>query len=509
MHKTLRIALIAAVMTASAPMHAEWPIEYSAEITGALGGNDFAPYYIMSNRHGVLTSASAGLLDIKLEHGMDMSRRFSYGVCAEALAGYASAVDYMRYDRVDGTWISHAERPQPVWLQQLYAEVKYRQVTLYAGLKNTESKLLDNDLTSGDMVRGTNTRPIPGVWAGFVDFVDIPLTNGWVQIDGQVGYGKFTDNGWVESHYNYFNNHINTGSYYTYKRCYFRTKPSEAFSLTVGMQTAGVFGGTTTQYRNGQPVSTTRNKSGIKEFFKMFLPTEGSEEGFYLGNSLGSWDILLRYRLPNGDTVRGYLQHPFETGSGIGFLNGFDGLWGLEYHSPTSGWLDGIVVEYIDTSNQSGPNHWDPADNPGTTLTSHTSGGDDYYNNDFYNAYANYGMSLGTPMLPAPVYNRDGFPGYVVNRLKGCHIALKGHITDAVSYRLMGGYRRGYGTIRQPLTHQVHDTSMMAEVSYASPDVRGLAVKAQVAFDCGDMLGDRFGACVSVSYRGILGLGRK
>lgn len=504
----MRHTLLALAIIVPGAASADWPVEYGAEITGAAGGNDFAPYYIMSNRNGKLTTAQTALLDVQLAHRMDTARRFSYEICAEALAGYAKAVDYGRYDAVGGQWSVHSERPQSVWLQQLYAQVKYRQVTLMAGLKNSESKLLDNNLSSGDIIRSNNARPIPGVWAGFMDFVDIPLTGGWVQIEGTVGYGKYTDNGWLKSHYNYFNSHITTGQFYTYKRCYFRTKPSEAFSVTVGMQTAGIFGGTTQYYRDGVMYDQVRNESDVKTFFKMFFPHEGSGEGYYLGNSLGSWDIFLRYRLPNGDTFRGYLQHPFETGSGIGFLNGFDGLWGLEYRSATPGYLNGVVLEYLDTTNQSGPNHWDPADNPNTDLTSHTSGGDDYYNNDFYNAYASYGMSQGTPMLMSPVYNTDGYLMFVVNRVRGCHVALTGDITGDLSYRLMGGHRVGYGTIRQPLSRRVRDTSVMAEVTYSDAGAKGLSVRGQLAFDCGDMLGNRFGACVSVSYRGLLNIGK-
>lgn len=501
------LSLLAAAAISMSVSAEPFAIRYGAEVLGNEGGNDFAPYYIMSNRHGIMTSAATGLLDVEAHHDWDTSRRFSYGFGVEALGGYASSVDYQRYSAADEAWHINAQRPQSVWLQQLYAQVKYRQVFLSAGLKEEQSRLLDNTLSSGDMVRSINARPIPSVTAGFMDFVDIPLINGWVQIEGQISYGKFTDNGWVKDHYNYYTNHINTGGYYTYKRCYFRTKPSMPFSVTVGMQTAGVFGGTTVNYRNGHYRNEVHNEVKFKTFIDMFFPREGSGEGYYIGNSLGSWDIFMRYRLPDGSTIRGYLQHPFETGSGIGFLNGFDGLWGLEYRASTPGLLNGIVVEYIDTTNQSGPNHWDPDDNPGTTLDDvHTSGGDDYYNNDFYNAYVNYGMAIGSPMLVSPIYNRDGYPGFVQNRIRGCHVALTGDINGNLSYRLMGGYRKGYGTIRQPVTYVTHDTSVMAEVTYRFADVKGLSINGQVAFDCGNMLGDRCGVCVGVSYNGLLNL---
>ena len=504
--------LAGASLTASAAVG----IDYDAALTGEAGGNAFAPFYMMSNNGGRLTSASGVMLDVQAHHRLDRSRRFSYAFGIEALAGWQSAVDYERFTPMEdgsGVFGMISRNPSAIWLQQLYGQLKYRQVFLQAGMRQDTPRNINPRLSSGDLVRGVNARPIPGVWIGFIDFVDIPFTRGWVQIEGQVGYGKFTDKGWLENHFNYYTGHINTGSWYTYKRCYFRTKPSQPFSVTVGMQTAGVFGGTTSHYEQGRLVRSVKNSSSIKTFFNMFLPRAGTGEGYYVGNSLGCWDIFLRYRLNDGSQVRAYHQRPFETGSGIGFLNGFDGLWGIEFNPSGAltlgGWIRGAVVEYIDTYNQSGPNHYDPADNPGTDFPSHTSGGDEYYNNQFYNSYANYGMSIGTPMLPGPIYNRDGFLGFTVNRLRGFHIAVEGDVSPAVSYRLMGGYRKGYGTINQPLTHTVDDASVMAEVDWRVHSVPGLALKGRVGFDAGSMLGDRFGVSVGVTYSGLFNIGKK
>ena len=47
----------------------------------------------------------------------------------------------------------------------------------------------------------------------------------------------------------------------------------------------------------------------------MLVPTDGGEE-YYSGSSLGSWDVLMRYNLRNGMTIRGYMQKPWEDGSG-------------------------------------------------------------------------------------------------------------------------------------------------------------------------------------------------
>ena len=146
----------------------------------------------------------------------------------------------------------HSEHPARVWIQQLYGEVKYRSLFLTVGLKEHDSALLDFRLSSGDFIESGNSRPIPEVRAGFVDFQDIPFTNGWVQIQGEISYGKLTDNGWLRDHYNYFQGHLNLGALYSYKRCYFRTNPSKRFSATVGMQVGAMFGGSTSWYYKGE-----------------------------------------------------------------------------------------------------------------------------------------------------------------------------------------------------------------------------------------------------------------
>jgi hypothetical protein len=242
----------------------------------------------------------------------------------------------------------------------------------------------------------------------------------------------------------------------------------------------------------------------------MFIPKTG-EEGFVLGNHLGSWDLMARYRMKNDDELKAYFQWPWEDGSGIGKLNGFDGLWGIEYRSSRRGFVNGVVLEYLDFTNQSGPLHWDPEDNPGTTITeeNHTDGGDNYYNNMNYNGYAHYGMSIGSPFLASPLYNRDGYLAYIDNRVRGFHVGLMGTISKWVDYRIMGSYRKGWGTGLLPRTTPVDDTSMMVEALYRVPSVQGLNIKAQVAFDKGSMYGDTFGALLSVSYNGIFNLGKK
>lgn len=483
--------------------YADTPVDYECALTGGGGSGIFAPYYISSLRHGRFTQSSNLQFEAAVLKHTNDSARFSYGFGAGFIAGYASDTDYDRYDAATATWYSHSMRPAAFRLQQLYGELIYRSIFIEAGMKERGSAILNQNLTSGDLVESGNTRPIPQVRIGFKDFQDIPFTKKWLQISGELAYGMMIDENWLEKQYNYYKYHITRNQLYNYKRIYFRTMPSQPFSLTIGMQAAAVFGGETDYYLKGVLTKQERHSKSVKTFFKMLLPTQDGGDGFYTGNHLGTWDIRGRYRLGNGVELSAYTSWLWEDGSGIGKLNGWDGLWGIEYKAPKPGLLSGALIEYLDFTNQSGPIHYAPGDFPDTDLTDHASGADDYYNNAAYNSYAYYGQSIGTPAMMAPIYNTDGYPAFVANAMRGFHIGIEGMITPTIDYRVKGGYRKAWGTAKIMLPKPMHLTSVMLEASWRPEKISGLSFNAKVEVDRGNMPCNAFGAMLSVRYRGM------
>lgn len=486
-------------------------ISYSATALGNASTGAFAPYFIGSLNGGRLVRKGAALADIEAHVDIDRSHRFSWGAGAEFIGGFSTENMYDRWLPEEQVFTRVGNRPSAVWIQQLYGEVKFRGVFLRVGQKDHHSALLDEHLSSGDLVRSANARGIPGVEIGFIDFQDIPFTNGWVQIDGVIEYGKFTDNGFARKQYNYYNWMLATDVYYTYKRCYFRTKPSMPFSVTLGMQTGGQFGGETAYYQRGNLYKLDKRGFKFGDIFKMFLPTEGNGNDFYEGNSLGSWDFKARYRFFDGDELSFAFQWPWEDGSGIGRRNGFDGLWGLYYTSPLRGYLTGVAIEWLDFRNQSGPIHWAPGDFPGTTITSEATGGDNYYNNDTYTAYTNYGMSIGTPFLVSPIYNLNGVPAFMYSRARGLHLAVSGCVDGiGLDYSVKYSWQQGWGAGRIPHSYSKIDNSMLFDVAWDARNlIPGFSVKAQIAFDAGSLRGNNFGAMVGVRYSGAFKFRKK
>ncbi len=522
----LRTGLIAALACLSLNINAQ-EVSYGAEKadesennTTLIGGevrlnastsSDFAPYYLSANRDGTLTQANGLAARVYLTHGMNLSERFSYGYGVDLIGQWTSATDYLRYSP-EQEWQTNSQRPAWGWIQQLYGELKYRGVFLTVGAKEMNRSIIDNGLNSGDLVMSDNARPIPQIRAGFIDFQNVPLTNGWLQIQGELAYGKFTDSDWLDNHYYRYNSFVTTGSYMHYARCYFRSNPSKHFVVTVGMQHATQFGGTWTIWKEGKVLAEHKMSVKFKDVINAFLPWKGGGSGdtegdsaYYSGNHLGSWDLKLTYTFNNGSSLEGYLQSPWEDGSGIGKQNGFDGVWGLHYHTARNiSWIKDIVVEYIDFTNQSGPMHWAPADFDGTQVSAEATGGDDYYNNYMYNGWCNYGMSIGSPFVKSTIYNTDGYLRYTDNRMRGVHLGAQGNLSESVGWKMLWSYRRSWGTPLSPRIAAVSDTSMELECSWNMPYLKGLSLSGALAWDAGKLYGNNFGGLLSLRYCGKL-----
>lgn len=504
-------AVAAAVLTTAAltapEARADYPVEYEGRVSAGLGSGDFAPFYIASLDHGRYTRARSATLEVMARRQIDRSRRFSYGFGLDIAGGYGNAVGYDRYSATDG-WSVHDMRPSALWIQQLYGELQYRQVFLTAGMKEQHSKMLNQRLTSGDLAESGNTRPIAEVRAGFLDFVDIPLTRGAVQVFGEVGYGKFADSDWITEQYNYYNDHIVEGEYYNYKCIYLRSTPEKPLSVTIGMQATAIYGGYERFYNKGVMVQEISYPAGLTTMLKMLVPyNDYAEGGFYTGDHRGTIDLKVRYRLTGGTELSAYLSNPWEDGSGLGKMNGWDGLWGLEYKaSDPDAWVSGAVVEYLDLTNQSGPIHYDQSDFEGSTLGGHATGADDYYNNRAHRPYTNYGLGIGTPMVMSTLYNTNGYASYMTNLTRGFHVAVEGRLSPTVRYRLKGGYRKAWGNGQFLLPKPLTLTAVMAEAEWRPARIAGLALNGKIEIDRGTMPSNAFGALVTLKYDGIFNL---
>lgn len=478
---------------------------WQADGIATLSSGSFAPHYIAANRFGIISGGDNALLSVGLAKPLNSDLRFSYAFGTRLVGGYTSDVNYTRFDPETNSFVPNHLHSSRAFIQELYATAKWRSLFITAGMKEFEPVLVNRNLSSGDLIHSGNARPIPQVRAGFVDFQPVPFTSRILKIQGEIAYGKYADARWWEKHGDRYNSPTVSGIWYLYRRLLFRLEPSKVFSLTIGGQAASQFGGKTIYMKRGLVGKIDDRGIRFADFFKMIIPVDRSKEGFYQGNTLGSWDIRADFKLNNGTMISGYVQNPWEDGSGMAKQNGLDGLYGLELKLPgIKPGLEGAVIEYLDLTNQSGPVHFNPDDFSGTAMTSQATGADDYYNNKYYIAYTNYGMLSGNPMVMAPLYNLDGYNFITGTRMRGVHAAARGWLNKSIIWELKTGWRKAYGSGYLALVPPLESFSAFASLKWYVPQVRNLTLKGSLGLDRGHLPENSLGAEISVAYSGVI-----
>lgn len=457
-------------------------ITYDLTSEVSVGSGDYTAYQLVTNRHHALSTRSNTAYlrgSVNLEHALTK--------------------DIILSGSVDAIASVHADHK--AYLQQCYANLTYQDFFIEAGIRENKQVVRDNILSIGSFVKGTNAKPIPQVHFGTNGFWNLPLTKQWVQINFDFGYGKFLDSDYRKDRF-YQNRNLNasyiTGTLYHQKHLYIRSNPTKPLFVTVGIEHAVQFGGTRYIYENGTLVSQKKD-SDIKAFWDAILPVGDSnfldhDAGidWIYGNHVGVMTYQIGWNINRNHQIQAYLDNPFEDGSGVRKGNGWDGLWGLQYSNKSEGkqYVRGAVIEYFQSTNQSGPLHWDGGEFPEparSQISDYIVGNDNYYNHGIYDNYGYYGMTPGIALITSPIYNKDGYSGFRDNRIKAWHLAVNGEFTNHFSYIVKGSYREGWGTYYIPLAPKHYSFDAMLQAIYS---IGAWNISAAYAFDKGNIYGD-------------------
>ena len=101
-HKLSKQTLLIAILGIVFVSKAEVPVNYNATAIGTISNDEFAPYYMSSLNHGIITQSDNSLLRLKAWKPIDKSTRFSYGFGVDVVSGYSSGVEYQRFDSCAG-----------------------------------------------------------------------------------------------------------------------------------------------------------------------------------------------------------------------------------------------------------------------------------------------------------------------------------------------------------------------------------------------------------------------
>ncbi|MBR4650923.1 MAG: hypothetical protein IKO82_04130 [Prevotella sp.] len=443
-------------------------ITYDLSAETAVGTGDYTAYQLVTNRHHVLSSRpnTAYLRGaVNAEHAFTDDLRLS------------GAVDV----------IASVHADHKVYLQQAYMNLQYKKFFIEAGSREINPAVRDATLSVGLFTNGTNAKPVPQVRFGTDGFITVPYTKGWLQLDFDFGFGKFMDSDYRESH-PFSDGSYTTGAYFHRKHLYFRSNPEKRFFGIIGIEHAVQFGGTRHYYDADGNLQSKTKPHNLKAFWKVILPLgdsnyfeNNSMEDWVYGNHIGMMTYQIGWNINKHHTLQAYLDNIFEDGSAIRKGNGYDGLWGLQYTNKTPGrqLVRGAVFEYFQSTNQSGPLHWDPGDYPEpvrSQITETVTGRDDYYYHLFYGNYQHFGRTPGIALITP-----DN------NRVKAWHLGVMGELTPRLSYLIKGSYREGWGTYTRPLHPKRHSFDAMVQGNY---QMGPWQFSAAYAFDKGNVYGD-------------------
>ena len=478
-------------------------LHYRAEMQATLSSGDNTPLWLNANKYGLSSLKTAnGYIRGAIERPLsaDDGRKWGvgYGVDIAVAAGFTSKLI----------------------VQQAYVEGRWLKGTLTVGTKEYPMELKNQQLSSGSQTLGINARPVPQVRLALPEYWTIPGTKKWLSLKGHIAYGKTTDDNWQKD-FVAPKNRYTEGTLYHSKAGYLKIGPGK-FNVELGLEMACQFGGKSyfeVESNNWQWIS---NEGGLKGMWHAFVPGGGEvNETTYQnasGNQLGSWIIRLNY---DADTwaLSAYLDHFFEDQSAM-FMIDYDGygkddewntkkdnryllydfkdmMLGVELKLKQCNWLNNVVLEYIYSKYQSGPVYHDRT----KTISDHIGGNDNYYNHHIFTGWQHWGQVMGNPLYRSPIYNSDGSISVADNRFVAWHLGFSGKAAEPLSYRLLTTYQTGLGTYNDPFTSKQYNFSLLAELSWQLKN--GWSLKGGFAMDKGKLLGDNYGAQLTIVKLGV------
>ena len=181
-------------------------------------------------------------------------------------------------------------------------------------------------------------------------------------------------------------------------------------------------------------------------------------------------------------------------------MNVPDGLWGITIRNPKFLFVKGILYEYLNTTDQSGPYH----DKDGIIY----GGADSYFQNYVYHSGWTYNNRIiGTPFISLPTFNSIGVMTSLNNRVQVHHIGIEGDIAS-YEYRILSSFSKNYGNYGNYGIvldeDKRNNTSVMLEIKKQFPKLYNIEFGCTVAADYGKLYGNSVGGLFSIRKRGDL-----
>lgn len=465
------------VLTVSS--YAQDSLYYQVGTAGILSSGETAPFWLHSNQFGRYSMSPFSSTTFA-EVGKDFrnnGRWYDYGFKANGI---------LRFD----------DRGAEVYMHEYYAKFRgFGFLDLVVGAREEYLGCQDSILSGGGFLFSTNARPMPKITVGIEQYTGIPFTKGYVQIKGALVHGWMNDPRYVSN------------TWLHHKYIYIKLGGKLPVNLHYGLNHAAQWGGTHPTYG--------KMASGFDDYLRIFVGKSGTdsdnsnEYNNAQGNHIVSQSLQLDFKIA-GFNLSAYWQNLHEDPP-IKYMyktmNIADGLWGVSLKSNRIPYISGILYEFLNTTDQSGPYH----DKDGIIY----GGADSYLWNSIYQSgWSFFSRTIGTPFISPAVKSSSGTYYPVNNRLQVHHAGAYGDI-HGFRYKALVSVSKSYGTYSRPLPDSpMTCTSVFLEVNKTVPQWFNLEFACALSADFGEIPavnhntlqagGNSFGVCLSVRKRGTI-----
>ncbi|MDD4969975.1 MAG: capsule assembly Wzi family protein [Paludibacter sp.] len=344
----------------------------------------------------------------------------------------------------------------------------------------------DAELSSGGMLWSQNARPMPKISIETNGYVDVPYTSGVMAVKAGISHGWFDNNNSMKDlllHHKY---------------AYVKVGGSFPVSINYGVQHVAQWGGVSTQY-GSMPVTWNN-------YYRIFFGKSGgstanmSDQINTLGKHMISQNLGLDLNLKSV-LVSLYWQNLTEDPP-VRFItstmNVQDGLWGMSIRLPCFKPLHSFVLEYLSTTDHSGPWH----DLDGVIF----GGIDPYYlNGQAHKDWTYKGMTIGNPWITSPKYNPDGSTTILNNTVRLYYFSGKGTY-KSLDYRLTLAYSENFGLANISNENNKRQLSYQFETSTPLNFLKNTNASIALSGDHGAMYGNNLSVMVGLSWKGALSI---
>ena len=356
------------------------------------------------------------------------------------------------------------------YFRELYAHVRLYIVDITAGIHPWQTNPGDPELTGGSLLFSGNAHPFPRISIGLDKWTPIPGMFGYVEIRGGLTHGWLGDN-----------SEIVKGTLLHYKFIGGQFGGKLPVNISYEFHHVAQWGGISSIYGDlGNDFNAWKNAFLVRSGGKMSNDQLNAQ-----GNHIGMQQLALTAK-GKGWKVTAYWQCLSEDGP-IHFMcygrNMKDGLWGVNMTQTRWPFISGFTYELLHTTDQAGPWH----DKDGVVY----GGGDGYYGNGIYRqGWSYFGNIIGSPFISLSN-----------NRVMAHFVGVKGDIYG-YKYRVICSHVHNYGRYGAPA--ESVNTAILLDVTKHVRQAWGLDFGLRLAADFGTQFGNRFGAQLTISKRGLI-----